>query len=133
MITISFKGIVQSFQETVKRFPLALLAAAAAAIIAVVLVEMESETSYLINILLTLILSFPLLVAARIFSEQPGSKKYKGLVYILIAAFLVLFLFMQSSKIFKAEMRYENAVRNVAYWYYSYLNICTLHFETSNR
>lgn len=98
----SLEKILQGILQTVRRFPLVVTVALAGTITGLVLIH-NQESTILPNLLFTLILGFPLFIAATLFSEQQKSSQVKIGTFITVTIFLGLYLVSLTTNLFHQQ------------------------------
>lgn len=98
----SLENIVLGAQKTVLRFPQVMAVAIAGTAVSLMLVH-SPESAFLSKLLFTLLLAFPLFIAATIFTEQSDSQKIKVVAFSVVGIFLIIYLAFLSKDLFNVQ------------------------------
>jgi hypothetical protein len=100
---ISVKRMIEGMETAVRRFPSAALTAFAGTVIGLVLIHID-EPGFYPNLLMTLMLGFPLFIAVVLFGgQQAWTSNKKIIINCLAAAFLTAYYFWLPENILKAQ------------------------------
>ncbi len=101
----SLLNLVHKLESAIKRFPLASLVALAGTILAILLVHLPSpEKTVFPNLLMTIILAFPLFVSTVLLRENIIFKKYYFAgINICVSIFLIIYYCLLPENIFLTE------------------------------
>lgn len=115
---LSVNQVYSSLRGVFLRFPLAVITAFAAAIIAIVLVEQNydalEQKKYLIKILLTLSLAFPLFIAITFITETSIFNKGRKLAFHVVAVITALLYYLHFDENIKPVDYQKTLILNIA-------------------
>ena len=107
----SIGRIVRGLEAAIRRFPMAMLAAAVGTVVGLILLHID-EYSFYPNVLLVMVLAFPLLVAVVLLAEQRGwSKKQLWSWNLSALVFLAADYLLLPSNIFEAASSNRNMLQ----------------------
>ena len=118
----SITSIISTTERVGRRFPLSVLAGVLGVIFGITLLHADEPSVYP-NILLMLVLAFPLFTAITLFAEQRAwDTKRKSIVELLALIFLAVYYFLLPENVFFAEFKF---ITRYIMWMISFILLLT--------